>query len=224
MYEFDWSSIPGALPLLRNGLWITFQVTVTAILVGIGWGTALAVARLSGNRFLSGAAALYVNLFRSVPLIMVILWFYLIVPQALQSLFGNQVGDIRLASALVAFALFEAAYYSEIIRAGIQSVPRGQRSAGLALGFTALQTMRIVILPQAFRNMVPLLLTQAIILFQDTSLVYVIGLSDFFGTAYKVGDRDGRLVELLLFAGAIYFLVCFSASRAVRRLAARAPK
>jgi len=131
------------------------------------------------------------------------------------------IADIRLTSALVAFALFEAAYYSEIIRAGIQSVPKGQVAAGLALGLTPGQTMRLVVLPQAFRNMVPLLLTQAIILFQDTSLVYVIGLSDFFGTAYKVGDRDGRLVELLLFAGAVYFVLCFSASQLVRRLQAR---
>jgi glutamate/aspartate transport system permease protein len=142
------------------------------------------------------------------------------VPQLLRGLFGNAIGDIRLTSAMVAFALFEAAYYSEIIRAGIQSVPRGQMSAGLALGFTPGQTMRRIILPQAFRNMIPLLLTQAIILFQDTSLVYVIGLSDFFGTAYKVGDRDGRLVELLLFAGAVYFVICFSASQIVKRLQA----
>ncbi len=221
MYEFDWSSIPGALPLLARGMTITLEVTATAIVVGIVWGTVLAVARLGSNRIVAALAAGYVNLFRSVPLVMVILWFYLIVPQVLRAIFGEGIADIRLTSALVAFALFEAAYYSEIIRAGIQSVPKGQVAAGLALGLTPGQTMRLVVLPQAFRNMVPLLLTQAIILFQDTSLVYVIGLSDFFGTAYKVGDRDGRLVELLLFAGAVYFVLCFSASQLVRRLQAR---
>ena len=224
MYEFDWSSIPGAIPLLAKGLLITAEVTITAIVIGIVWGTLLAVARLGHNPVLSRLAAGYVNLFRSVPLVMVILWFYLIVPQGLKAVFGNDIGDIRLTSALVAFALFEAAYYSEIIRAGIQSIPRGQVGAGLALGFTPGQTMRLIVLPQAFRNMTPLLLTQAIILFQDTSLVYVIGLSDFFGTAYKVGDRDGRLVELLLFAGAIYFVICFSASLLVKRLQARFAK
>ncbi len=221
MHEFDWSSIPGALPLLGKGLLITFEVTLTAIVVGIVWGTLLAVARLSGNRLLALAAATYVNLFRSVPLVMVILWFYLIVPQLLRGAFGDNIGDIRLASALVAFSLFESAYYSEIIRAGIQSVSRGQISAGLALGMTYGQTMRLVILPQAFRNMTPLLLTQAVILFQDTSLVYVIGLSDFFGTAYKIGDRDGRLVELLIFAGIVYFFISFAVSRFVKRLQAR---
>ena len=221
MYEFDWSSIPGALPLLGKGLLITFEVTLTAIVIGIVWGTLLAVARLSNSRLLSLAAATYVNLFRSVPLVMVILWFYLIVPQLLREVFGDALGDIRLASALVAFSLFEAAYYSEIIRAGIQSVARGQISAGLALGMTYGQTMRLVVLPQAFRNMTPLLLTQAVILFQDTSLVYVIGLSDFFGTAYKVGDRDGRLVELLIFAGVVYFFISFAVSRLVKRLQAR---
>jgi glutamate/aspartate transport system permease protein len=219
MYEFDWTSIPGALPLLAKGMLITLEVTLTAIVVGIVWGTLLAVARLGKNKVLAYLATLYVNLFRSVP--MVILWFYLIVPQALKSIFGENIGDIRLTSALVAFALFEAAYYSEIIRAGIQSVSKGQVSAGLALGLTPGQTMRIIVLPQAFRNMLPLLLTQAIILFQDTSLVYVIGLSDFFGTSYKVGDRDGRLVELLLFAGAVYFVICFSVSRLVKHLQAR---
>ncbi|MCK6405612.1 MAG: glutamate/aspartate ABC transporter permease GltK [Rhodocyclaceae bacterium] len=221
MYEMDWSSIPGAIPLLLKGLLITFEVTFTAIVVGIVWGTLLAIARIGPNKILAKLAAGYVNLFRSVPLVMVILWFYLIVPQGLKAIFGDDIGDIRLTSALVAFALFEAAYYSEIIRAGIQSVPRGQVSAGLALGMTQGQTMRLILLPQAFRNMTPLLLTQAIILFQDTSLVYVIGLSDFFGTAYKVGDRDGRLVELLLFAGAIYFVISFSASLLVKRLQAR---
>lgn len=221
MYEFDWTSIPGALALLVRGMGITLEVTVTAIAVGVVWGTVLAIARLGGNRLLATLAATYVNLFRSVPLVMVILWFYLIVPQAIKAVFGEGIGDIRLASALTAFALFEAAYYSEIIRAGIQSVPKGQVAAGQALGLTNGQTMRLIVLPQAFRNMMPLLLTQAIILFQDTSLVYVIGLSDFFGTAYKVGDRDGRLVELLLFAGAIYFVICFSVSRLVKRLQAR---
>ncbi len=222
MYEFDWTSIPSALPLLAKGMLISLEVTLTAIIVGIVWGTLLAVARLSSNRTVAFLAASYVNLFRSVPLVMVILWFYLIVPQALKAIFGPNVGDIRLASALTAFALFEAAYYSEIIRAGIQSVPKGQVAAGQALGLTNAQVMRLIVLPQAFRNMVPLLLTQAIILFQDTSLVYVIGLSDFFGTAYKVGDRDGRLVELLLFAGAVYFIICFSVSRLVKHYQAGA--
>ncbi|HQO29563.1 MAG TPA: ABC transporter permease subunit, partial [Accumulibacter sp.] len=138
-------------------------------------------------------------------------------PHLLESLFGFPRGsDMRLGSAMAGFALFEAAYYSEIMRAGIQSVPKGQMAAASALGMTYAQGMRLVILPQAFRNMVPLLLTQGIILFQDTSLVYVSALADFFGAAYKVGDRDGRLVELLLFAGAVYFVICFTASRIVR--------
>lgn len=221
MYDFDWSSIPGALPILWGGMKTTFYITGMALVVGIVWGTILAMLRLSNLTVLSWLAAAYVNLFRSVPLVMVILWFYLIVPQLLRAVFGEGIADIRLASALVAFSLFEAAYYSEIARAGIQSVSKGQVSAAYALGLTYGQAMRLVILPQAFRNMVPLLLTQAIILFQDTSLVYVIGLADFFGSAYKVGDRDGRLVELLLFAGLVYFILCYSASWIVKRLQKR---
>ncbi|HTY99258.1 MAG TPA: glutamate/aspartate ABC transporter permease GltK [Rhodocyclaceae bacterium] len=223
MYEFDWSSIPTALPILARGLGVTLEVTLTAIGVGIVWGTLLAMARLTGKPWLAWPAAAYVNTFRAVPLVMVILWFYLIVPSLLKNFFGlSESTDIRMISALVAFALFESAYYSEIIRAGIQSVPKGQIAAALALGMSYGQTMGLVVLPQAFRNMVPLLLTQAIILFQDTSLVYVIGLADFFGTAYKIGDRDGRLVELLLFAGLIYFVVCFSVSLLVKSLKRKA--
>jgi glutamate/aspartate transport system permease protein len=219
MYEFDWSSIPRSLPFLWQGMTVSLAITAVAIVTGILWGTALALMRLSGAKVFSWFAAGYVNLFRSVPLVMVLLWFFLIVPQFLQNLFGlGRATDTRLISAMIGFSLFEAAYYSEIIRAGIQSVPKGQMAAAAALGMTYGQSMRLVILPQAFRNMVPLLLTQAIILFQDTSLVYVSALADFFGAAYKVGDRDGRIVELLLFAGAVYFVLCYGASYAVRRL------
>jgi glutamate/aspartate transport system permease protein len=218
MYELDWSSIPGALPFLWKGMVLSLELTLVAVAAGIVWGTLLALMRLSPLKPLAVFAAGYVSLFRSVPLVMVLLWFFLVIPQLLRSGLGlGPNTDTRFASALMGFSLFEAAYYSEIMRAGIQSVSKGQVSAASALGMTFGQTMRYVVLPQAFRNMVPLLLTQAIILFQDTSLVYVSALSDFFGNAYRVGDRDGRLVELLLFAGAVYFVLCYAASSAVRR-------
>jgi glutamate/aspartate transport system permease protein len=217
MYEFDWSSIPGALPLLWSGMVLTLKITVVAIAVGIIWGTLLALMRMSAIKPLSLFAASYINLFRSIPLVLVLLWFFLLVPSLLSNLFNiPRSSDTRLVSAMVAFALFEAAFYAEIIRSGIRSIPKSQIAASLALGMSYSQAMRLVILPQAFRNMVPLLLTQGIILFQDTSLVYVSALADFFGTAYKVGDRDGRLVELLLFSGAVYFIICFSASLLVK--------
>jgi glutamate/aspartate transport system permease protein len=222
LYDFDWSSIPGALPFLWQGMLVSLQMTVVAVVVGIIWGTLLAMMRLSPIRLLSWFSAGYVNLFRSVPLVMVLLWFFLIVPQFLQDLFNlGRATDTRLISAMVGFTLFEAAFYAEIIRAGIQSVAQGQVAAAYALGMTRAQAMRLVILPQAFRNMLPLLLTQAIILFQDTSLVYVSALADFFGAAYKVGERDGRLVELLLFAAAVYFVLCYAASYGVKRLQKR---
>ena len=219
MYDFDWSSIPGALPFLWMGMKVTLRITITAILAGIALGTLLAVMRITEKPILVWFSALYVNTFRSIPLIMVLLWFFLIVPALLEGIFNiPRHADTRLTSAMVAFALFQAAYYAEIIRAGIQSVSKGQMGAALALGMTFGQTMRYVILPQAFRNMTPLLLTQSIILFQDTSLVYVSALADFFGQAYNIGDRDGRLVELLLFAGAVYFVICYAGSYAVKRL------
>jgi glutamate/aspartate transport system permease protein len=218
MYSFDWSSIPGAIPYLWEGMIRTLQITAVAVIVGMTIGTILAVCRLSKNLALSTLAASYVTCFRSVPLVMVLLWFYLLVPDLVKKIVGNPSLDIRLLSAFVAFSLFEASYYAEIIRAGIQSVSKGQVSAGLALGMTSGETMRLIILPQAFRRMIPLLLTQAIILFQDTSLVYVMGLADFFGVAYNTGNRDGTLVELILFAGFVYLVICFVASTLVRNL------
>ncbi len=223
MHHFDWSGIPGALPTLLAGVRITIQITVLAVIIGIIWGTVLALFRLSNFKPLSMFANLYVTIFRSIPLVMVLLWFFLIVPQFLQSVLGLSPDiDIRLASALVAFSLFEAAYYSEIIRAGIQSVSRGQVSAALALGMSYGQSMKLVILPQAFRAMVPLLLTQGIVLFQDTSLAYVIGLADFFQQRRRIlATVDGTTVEMILFAGACYFVVCTLASVLVKRLQQR---
>ncbi|HFT2389366.1 TPA: glutamate/aspartate ABC transporter permease GltK [Providencia stuartii] len=209
-------------PFLLDGLVVTAKITITAIVVGILWGTVLAVMRLSTFKPISWFAALYVNTFRSIPLVMVLLWFYLIVPNLVQNVLGiSPKSDIRLISAMVAFSLFEAAYYSEIIRAGIQSISRGQASAALALGMTHMQTMRLVILPQAFKAMIPLLLTQGIVLFQDSSLVYVLSLTDFFRTATNIGERDGTQVEMILFAGFVYFIISFGASMLVNYLKKR---
>jgi glutamate/aspartate transport system permease protein len=217
-YDFDWSSITGALPFLWTGMKVTLRITAIAMLSGIAFGTLLAAMRLSPSRILSWAAAAYVNAFRSVPLVMVLFWFFLGVPALIELLFSvPRHADTRLTSAMVAFSLFQSAYYAEIIRAGIQAVPSGQLAAALALGMTPPKAMRLVVLPQAFRKMTPLLLTQSVILFQDTSLVYVAALADFFYVAYQVGQRDGRLVELLLFAGAVYFAVSWVGSRLVQR-------
>lgn len=222
MSEYDWSSIIPALPFLMQGMMITLKITVIAVVIGIIWGTLLAVMRLSSFKPVAWFAAAYVNVFRSVPLVMVLLWFYLVVPGFLQSVLGlSPQRDIRLISAMVAFAMFEAAYYSEIIRAGILSVSRGQSHAAQALGMTKAQSMRLIILPQAFRAMVPLLLTQGIVLFQDTSLVYVISLADFFRTASTIGERDGTQVEMILFAGFVYFVISLSASLLVSYLKKR---
>jgi glutamate/aspartate transport system permease protein len=219
VYDFDWSSIPGALPFLWTGMKVTLRITFTAIVVGIALGTLLAVMRMSRSRVLSWISVGYVNTFRSIPLIMVLLWFFLIVPSVIERIFNlPRTADTRVTSAMVAFSLFQAAYYAEIIRAGIQSVSSGQVGASLALGMTFGQSMRLVILPQAFRNMTPLLLTQTIILFQDTSLVYVISATDFLGAASKIANRDYRLVEMYTFAAVVYFVISFSLSLLVKRL------
>lgn len=216
MFSIDWSIVQQSLPLLAQGAVVTMKITVTAVALGMALGTLLAVARISVYAPLRWLSASYVNCFRSIPLVMVLLWFYLIVPQFLSSFLDlSPQTDIRLVSAVVAFTAFEAAYYAEIIRAGMRSVSGGQYYAALALGMTKSQTLIYVILPQAFRVMTPLLLTQGMILFQDTSLVYIIGLADFFRTASNIGKTTGYEIDMVLLAGSGYFVVCFCVSAAV---------
>ncbi|ACB24252.1 glutamate/aspartate transport system permease protein [Methylobacterium sp. PvP062] len=222
--NFDFSVIVSSLPyLFGQGMVFTVTLTAMAAVGGVIIGTLLAMARLSGIPGLWHLAKGYVELCRSLPLVLVIFWFYFLVPYIGAYLTGSttpiQVG--AFPSALITFMAFEAAYFSEIMRAGIQSIPKGQTAAAQALGMNYWQTMGNVILPQAFRNMLPLLLTQTIILFQDTSLVYVLSLTDFMGAASKVAQRDGRLVEMYVFAAVVYFAICFSASYLVRRLQRR---
>jgi glutamate/aspartate transport system permease protein len=219
----DFSVITSALPYLWYGMQYTLQLTATAALGGLFFGTLLALARLSPIKVVANVAAGYVNLMRSIPLVLVIFWFFFLVPLILQSLIGTerppQVGAER--TAYITFIMFEAAYFCEIMRAGIQSIPRGQVHSAYALGLTYGQSMRLVILPQAFRNMLPILLTQTIILFQDTSLVYVISATDFVGAASKIAQRDSRLVEMYLFVAIVYFVLCYTLSYGVKRLQKR---
>jgi glutamate/aspartate transport system permease protein len=216
----DFSVIGQSLPYLWYGMKYTLQLTATAALGGLFFGTLLALARLSRGRVLSNVAAGYVNLMRSIPLVLVIFWFFFLVPLILQAMIGAerppQVGAER--TAIITFIMFEAAYFCEIMRAGIQSIPRGQVHSAYALGLTYGQSMRLVILPQAFRNMLPVLLTQTIILFQDTSLVYVISATDFVGAASKIAQRDSRLVEMYSFVALVYFVLCYTLSYGVKRL------
>jgi glutamate/aspartate transport system permease protein len=221
---FDWDVIQRSLSyLFREGMKFTLTLTVLAMAGGIVFGTILAMMRLSKFRPVAIVAGGYVNLMRSIPLVLVIFWFFFLVPYIgawiLREERPIQVGAFY--SALITFTMFEAAYYCEIMRAGIQSIPRGQVWSGYALGLNYWQTMGHIVLPQAFRNMLPVLLTQTIILFQDTSLVYVISATDFLGAAAKVANRDYRLVEMYSFVAVVYFIISFSLSLLVKRLQAR---
>lgn len=222
--DFDFGVVLSSLPyLFGTGMVFTLTLTALAATGGIVLGTLIAMMRLSGLALLAIPAKIYVNFMRSLPLVLVIFWFYFLVPYIGQWMTGasRPIAVGAFTSALVTFTLFEAAFFSEIMRAGIQAIPKGQTAAAQAIGLTYGQTMRTVILPQAFRNMLPLLLTQTIVLFQDTSLVYVISLTDFLGAASKVAQRDGRLVEMYLFAAAVYLVICITASTLVRRLQRR---
>lgn len=213
-FSLDWSFYNWDLisNFVIKGLGFSLMLTVIATLGGIFFGTVLALMRLSGKKWLDLPATIYVNGMRSIPLVMVILWFFLLVPLVIGKPIGAEM------SAIITFIAFEAAYFSEIMRAGIQSVPRGQVFAGQALGMTYGQNMRLVVLPQAFRNMLPVLLTQTIILFQDTSLVYAIGAYDMLKGFEVAGKNFGRPMEAYLAAAVIYFVICFVLSYWVKRL------
>jgi len=195
---------------ILKGLLFSFQLTAIAMVGGAALGTVLALMRLSSKWWLAKPAALYVNTLRSIPLVMVILWFYLLIPLIIKQPIGAEL------SAIITFTIFEAAYYSEIMRGGIQSISIGQVNAGYALGLTYPQCMRYVVLPQAFRNMLPVLMTQTIVLFQDTSLVYAIGAYDLLKGFEVAGRNFNRPVETYLIAAALYFVLCFAFSRAAR--------
>jgi glutamate/aspartate transport system permease protein len=213
--DFSFLSAEVLADYVAKGFWFSLQLTLIAMLGGIVLGTVLALLRLSGKPALALPAAAYVNTMRSIPLVMVILWFFLLIPLLIGKPMGAEL------SAIVTFTLFEAAYYSEIMRAGIQSVSKGQVHAGYAIGMNYRQTMQLIVLPQALRNMLPVLLTQTIILFQDTSLVYAIGAYDLLKGFEVAGKNFNRPVETYLVAAALYFVICFSLSMLVKRLQAR---
>ena len=212
--NLDFSLLNWALiqNFILKGLWFSITLTVVATLGGIFFGTLLALMRLSGKKWLEVPAMVYVNGMRSIPFVMVILWFFLLVPM----ITGLRLGAEN--SAIITFIAFEAAYFSEIVRAGIQSIPRGQVFAGQALGMTYGQNMRLVVLPQAFGNMLPVFLTQTIILFQDTSLVYAIGAYDLLKGFETAGKNFGRTTETYLMAAVTYFVICFTLSWVVKRI------
>jgi glutamate/aspartate transport system permease protein len=198
-----------------KGMLFSVQLTVIATTGGIIFGTFLALMRLSGRPSLVYLATIYVNTMRSIPLVMVILWFFLLIP----ILIGRPIGvDL---SATITFIAFEGAFFSEIVRAGIQSVPKGQSYAAQAMGMTYGQNMRFIVLPQAFRNMIPVFMTQTIILFQDTSLVYAIGAYDLLKGFEISGKNYGRPIETYILAAATYVVICFSLSKAVRYVQTR---
>jgi glutamate/aspartate transport system permease protein len=213
--DFGFLTWPVLSSFVLKGLIYSVQLTIIAMIGGIILGTMLALMRLSGKKWLVVPAAAYVNTLRSIPLVMVILWFFLLIPMIIGRPMGAEL------SAIITFTVFEAAYYSEIMRAGIQSVPRGQVYAGYAVGMTYKQCMQLVVLPQAFRNMLPVLLTQTIILFQDTSLVYAIGAYDLLKGFEVAGKNFNRPVETYLVAAVVYFVICFSLSMLVRQLQKR---
>jgi len=211
-FDFSFYNTELLSAYLWRGFLFSLQLTVIATLGGLSLGSLLALMRLSGKRWLFMPAAAYVNLMRSVPLVMVLLWFFLLVPFVLGRAIGAEL------SAIITFIAFEAAFFCEIVRSGVQATPSGQLQAAQSLGLSYLSAMRLIVLPQAFRHMAPVLLTQVIVLFQDTSLVYAIGAYDLLKGFEIAGKNFGRPMEAYVAAAIVYLLICLTLSYAVRRL------
>ncbi len=223
MFNIDFSSVTNSWRFLLDGAAFTLELTLVAVAGGLLLGTLIAVARLSHKWWLKTLASAYVNATRSVPLVLLLFWVFFLMPELLRYLVGasRPVTVEASVSAMVTFVVFEAAYFAEIIRAGIGSVKSGQLAAAAALGLNYAQTMRFVILPQAVKHMLPVLLTQVIVVFQDTSLVYVISANDFLGACSKIAQRDSQLILMYLLAAVVYLTVSLALSRSVRRFEKR---
>src|SRR5213594_358523 len=193
----------------------TLRLAIPAIILGFILGVFIGFGRLACSRWISTPATIYVEFFRGVPLVMVIFWFWFIIP----TLLGKSLPEYWVA--LIAFVIFEAAYLGEIVRAGVQSVPRGQVEAATAVGLTTTQTTRYVVLPQALKNMIPSLVTQFIVLFKDTSLASIIGFMDLTRAAQVVNNREVRPFELYLFIAVVYWICTYSMSRYARHVERR---
>ncbi|MFA7668894.1 MAG: amino acid ABC transporter permease [Burkholderiaceae bacterium] len=205
---------------LWRGFKYTLELTGIALVGGMFFGMILALCRLSSIKIVRAVAGLYVDLMRSIPLLLVLFWVFFLFPIVLQTVLGTprpvRVGPEN--TAIITFILFESAYFCEIFRSGIRSISPGQWHASLALGLTRVQRMRYIILPQALRVMIPVLLTQTIVLFQDTSLVYVISGTDFLGAAARIGQRDSNLITPYLFVAAVYLVISVILSSLVSHL------
>lgn len=223
MFNIDFSSVTNSWRFLLDGAAFTLELTLVAVAGGLILGTLIAVARLSHKWWLKSLASAYVNAIRSVPLVLLLFWVFFLMPELLRYLVGasRPVTVEASVSAMATFVIFEAAYFAEIIRAGIGSVKSGQLAAAAALGLNYAQTMRFVILPQAVKHMLPVLLTQVIVVFQDTSLVYVISANDFLGACSKIAQRDSQLILMYLLAAVVYLTVSLALSRSVRRFEKR---
>lgn len=223
MFNIDFSSVTNSWRFLLDGASFTLELTLVAVAGGLLLGTLIAVARLSHKWWLKTLASAYVNAIRSVPLVLLLFWIFFLMPELLRYLVGasRPITVEASVSAMVTFVVFEAAYFAEIIRAGIGSIKSGQLAAAAALGLNYAQTMRFVILPQAVKHMLPVLLTQVIVVFQDTSLVYVISANDFLGACSKIAQRDSQLILMYLLAAVVYLTVSLALSRSVRRFEKR---
>jgi polar amino acid transport system permease protein len=201
-----------------GGLALTFILALIAIIFSFIFGSIFGIARYSNIKIIKIPATIYIELFRALPLIMVIFWVYFAIPIVGGAILETKVSVSALNSAIIAFTLFESAYIAEIVRAGLNSIPKGQFEAGKTLGMNSFQVFTLIVLPQAYRRMIPAIVSQFVSLFKDTSLVYVIGVVEFFRAATIINNRIYMSFEILSFVAIVYFLCAFTLSKIAGQL------
>jgi len=195
---------------LMGGFLVTLKLTAFALGGGIILGMLVGLGRISRNAWVYQPVTLYVNFIRNVPLILVIFWFYFVMP----IIAGRPLNPFL--SAVISFIIFEATYFGEIFRAGYQSISRDLINAAYSTGLTYGQTARFILVPIAFRRMLPSMITQSIVTFQDTSLAFVIGLQEFVRRTSIVDNLEVRSIQLFGFVAVVFFIFCFIGSKISR--------
>jgi His/Glu/Gln/Arg/opine family amino acid ABC transporter permease subunit len=204
--------ILNALPNLLQGALVTIQITALSVGLGLVGGSLLGIARLSTFLPICWSARAYVDFFRGTPLLVQIFMIYFGIPAVAQS-FGLSLQFDRLVAAVAALSLNSAAYISEIVRAGIQSIERGQTEGAYSLGMNSMQTMRYIVFPQALRRMIPPLGNEFITLLKDTSLVAVIGFEELFRQGQLIVADNYRSFEIYAAVALIYLVMTVAASQ-----------
>ncbi len=213
IYQPDWSVITDNLDIFWVGMLLTLKISAISLLFAIPLGIIVGIGRISKNRIIYFLSSTYVEIMRGIPLIVILIWIYFVLGQFLK--LGSFWGSI------FSLSIFSAAFIAEIVRGGIQSIPKGQMEAARSSGMSHLQAMKLIILPQAIRKTLPPMASQFILLIKDSSLVSTISAVDLTLKATNLAAVSYRYIEIWSFVAVLYFAMTFILSLIIRQFEKR---